>query len=556
VARTSRSRPGVTLLVFVAIIGLLYGLMALQNSWFPRLGLDLRGGTTITLTARNLDPAQGGAVDSNSLEQARTIIQNRVDSIGVGESEVSVSGANQIVVSVPNMQKQELIELVGQTAVLSFRMVYLAQTVAPPTDPSASPTTMPTGSGTPSGSANPSASATGTGTSPSATESATGNRRPAPALPTVPPAAAGTDIPDDQVLTWTPTDAEYQAFLAYTCDQPVEEKAAQPLVTCNEDGTEKFLLGPTMIDGADLSGATAGIPQGEVNWAVDLTFKPDAAQVFLEATTKLAQNSEPQNRFAIVLDGKSISEPTVSNAIPGGSAQITGNFNQGSATRLANLLKYGSLPLAFDISSVDTVSATLGGEQLEAGIIAGAIGLALVLLFAIAYYRGLFIVVAASLAIAAAMTYALMVLLGESMGFALSLPGIAGAIVAIGVTADSFIIYFERIRDEVREGRTIRSAVETGWHRAKHTIVIADSVSLLSAVVLFILAVGQVKGFAFTLGLTTVIDLAVVVFFTKPLMSLLARTKFFGGGHPLSGFDAGHLGVERLPGRARVGRTA
>lgn len=554
-ARTGRTRPLVTLLVFVAVIGLLYGVMAFSNSWQPRLGLDLRGGTTITLTARNLDPAQGGAVDGNSLEQARTIIQNRVDSIGVGESEVSVSGTNQIVVSVPNMQRQELIDLVGQTAVLSFRMVYLAQGVAPEPAPSGTPSGTPTGSTTPSGTPTSSTTPSGTPTS-SATGSATGNRRPAPNLPTVPPPAAGTDIPAEQTLSWQPTDAEYQKFLAYTCDQPVVEKARQPLVTCNEEKTEKFLLGPTMISGQDLSGATAGIPQNEVQWAVNLTFKPDAAKVFLDATTKLSTQQEPMNRFAIVLDGKSISAPTVSKPIPGGSAEITGNFNQGSAQRLANLLKYGSLPLAFDISSVDTVSATLGGEQLEAGIIAGAIGLGLVLLFAILYYRGLFIIVAASLAIAAALTYACMVLLGESMGFALSLPGIAGAIVAIGVTADSFIIYFERIRDEVREGRTLRSAVETGWNRAKHTIIIADAVSLLSAVILFILAIGQVKGFAFTLGLTTVIDLAVVVFFTKPMMTMLARSRFFGNGHPLSGLDARHLGVAKLPGRVRAGRAA
>lgn len=287
---------------------------------------------------------------------------------------------------------------------------------------------------------------------------------------------------------------------------------------------------------------------------VDLSFKQAAADMFGQATTKLSQQQEPQNRFAIVLDGKSISAPTVDEPIMGGSAMISGNFDQGSAQQLANVLKYGSLPLAFEISSVDTVSATLGGEQLEAGMIAGAIGLALVLLFAIAYYRGLFVVVAASLALAAASTYAVMVLLGASMGFALNLPGIAGAIVAIGVTADSFIIYFERIRDEVREGRTLRSAVTTGWLRARATIIIADSVSLLSAVVLFILAIGAVKGFAFTLGLTTLIDLAVVVFFTKPLMQVLSRTRFYGKGHRLSGLDARHLGVDDLPGRAGLVR--
>jgi preprotein translocase subunit SecD len=281
---------------------------------------------------------------------------------------------------------------------------------------------------------------------------------------------------------------------------------------------------------------------------VDLEFNAEGATLFEEATAALAAKPEPQNRFAIVLDAVSISAPSVSAAIPGGRAQIEGNFNQQSATELANVLKYGALPLAFDVSEVSNVSATLGGEQLRAGIIAGIIGLALVVLFCFAYYRGLGIVVVASLAVAGAITYAAIVLLGSSVGFALNLPGIAGAIVAIGVTADSFVIYFERIRDEVREGRSLRTAVETGWRRARQTILIADAVSMLSAIVLFILAIGSVKGFAFTLGLTTLIDVLVVFMFTKPLLTLLARTKFFGTGHRLSGLDPRHLGVQALPG--------
>src|SRR5690606_21926745 len=233
---------------------------------------------------------------------------------------------------------------------------------------------------------------------------------------------------------------------------------------------------------------------------------------------------EPQNRFAIVLDSEVVSAPTTVS-IPDGRARIEGNFTQATANELANILKYGALPLEFEVSSVDNVSATLGGEQLEAGIIAGIIGLLLVIAFAFLYYRGLAIVVVASVVVAAAITYALMVLLGSSVGFALNLPGIAGAIVAIGVTADSFVIYFERIRDEVRDGRSLRTSIETGWLRARQTVLIADAVSMLSAIILFILAIGAVKGFAFTLGLTTLIDVAVVFWFTKPLMSLLSRTK-------------------------------
>jgi preprotein translocase subunit SecD len=292
----------------------------------------------------------------------------------------------------------------------------------------------------------------------------------------------------------------------------------------------------------------AGIPQNNVNWVVNLEFNSEGGAAFEQATREISQKTEPQNRFAIVLDGVSISAPSVNEAIPGGRAEISGNFTQKSATELANVLKYGALPLAFDVSEVSNVSATLGGEQLRAGIIAGIVGLMLVIGYCFWYYRGLGIVVVASLGIAAILTYACVVLLGSSVGFALNLPGIAGIIVAIGITADSFVIFFERIRDEVREGRSLRTAVETGWRRARQTILIADTVSLLSALVLFVLAIGSVKGFAFTLGLTTLIDVVVVFLFTKPLMTLLARTKFFGGGHRLSGLDPEHLGVQALPG--------
>lgn len=555
-AAAPRSRPVLRLVTVLVVIALSYVLMATQNSWLPKLGLDLRGGTTILLTARNVDPDEGGSIASNSLDQARGIIQNRVDALGVGESEVTISGGNQIQVSVPNMQRQELIDTVGQTAVLQFRLVYLAQPVqAPMEQPSDEPSGEPSGEQSQEpgddGSDQPSDEP-----SDEPTDEASGNNRPAPQLPTVPPPSAGSedaDVPVEETLAWQPTEADYQKFLAYSCDQPREDFARQSLVTCNEDGTEKYLLGPTLIDGDQLSKASAGIPQGSVEWVVDLEFKSGGADLFGQATSQLSQQQSPMNRFAIVLDGVSISAPEVNEPITDGRAQISGNFNQNSAQQLANVLKYGSLPLAFEISSVDTVSASLGSEQLRAGLIAGAIGLALVLAYSILYYRGLFIVIAASLVIAAAMTYAMMVLLGEAMGFALNLPGIAGAIVAIGMTADSFIIYFERIRDEAREGRTLRSAVASGWRRARPTVIISDSVQLISAVILFILASGAVKGFAFTLGLTTVIDLIVVVFFTHPLMELLIRTRFFGKGHTLSGLDAHHLGVDRRP-RTRLAK--
>jgi preprotein translocase subunit SecD len=554
---TTTGHPGRTLIVLAVLVAGLITLMAVSGTWIPKLGLDLRGGTTITLTAKNTTGS--GTVDPNSLQLAKTIIQSRVDSLGVGESDVTTAGDNQIIVTVPNVQQDELVRLVGQTAVLRFRAVHAAEQVQPP-----APTPAPTAEPTPAPSAEPTAGSSETAQAPASESSAapspqssgSGNNKPLPALPTAPPVpldkacvpADGQGTPPDKALDWQPTEACQTAFAEFTCETKVTEVADQGLFACNQEKTEKYLLGPALIEGNQLSTAVAGIPQNNVNWVVNLEFNSEGAAAFEQATRELSQRSDPQNRFAIVLDGVSISAPSVNEAIPGGRAEISGNFTQKSATELANVLKYGALPLAFDVSEVNNVSATLGGEQLRAGIIAGIIGLALVVGYCFWYYRGLGIVVVASLGIAAILTYACVVLLGSSVGFALNLPGIAGIIVAIGITADSFVIFFERIRDEVRDGRSLRTAVETGWRRARQTILIADTVSLLSALVLFVLAIGSVKGFAFTLGLTTLIDVVVVFLFTKPLMTLLARTKFFGGGHRLSGLDPEHLGVQALPG--------
>ncbi len=551
-ATTTTGHPGRTLIVLAVLIAGLITLMAVSKTWMPKLGLDLRGGTTITLTAENTSGS--GTVDPNSLQLAKQIIQNRVDSLGVGESEVTTAGDRQLIVTVPNVQRDELVRLVGQTAVLRFRAVYAAEQVTPPPEPTpeatGSPTEQPTATPTPG--STPTAS---TSVAPEPTETKS-NRKPLPALPTAPPQppdkaclpADGKGTPPDQAIDWQPSETCQAAFAEFSCGALVNDIADRALFACDRENTEKYLLGPTLIEGDQLATASAGIPANDVNWVVDLEFDAEGATIFEDATRALASRSEPQNRFAIVLDGASISAPSVKQAIPGGRAQIEGNFNQKTATELANVLKYGALPLAFDVSEVNNVSATLGGEQLRAGIIAGIIGLALVVLFCFAYYRGLGIVVVASLGVAGILAYASVVLLGSSVGFALNLPGIAGLIVAIGITADSFVIYFERIRDEVREGRSLRTAVETGWRRARQTILIADTVSMLSALILFILAIGSVKGFAFTLGLTTLIDVLVVFMFTKPLVTLLARTRFFGGGHRLSGLDPDHLGVQALPG--------
>ncbi|MDN5571266.1 MAG: protein translocase subunit SecD [Propionibacteriaceae bacterium] len=556
----NRQRPLRTLIIFFAFMAALFAIMALSGAWAPKLGLDLRGGTTITLTARNVTGA--GAVDAASLEQARTIIQQRVDSIGVGESEVATVGNNQVQVSVPNVAPAQLQEMVGQTAQLFFRPVHseeAVQAAVQPTDPA---TTAAPGDGTaPADTAAPADTTAPADGTPTDETSPAVNRRPAPGLPT--PAAtprptepAAVQPTTEEALAWTPTSQDLADYAAFTCGDEFPDVTDQPLITCDREGTAKYLLGPVLLSGDMLSNAQAGIPQGQVSWVVNLQFNDVGTGIFSTVSTDLVAKTPPQNQFAVVLDSQVITAPRMNQAIPNGQAQISGDFNQQSATDLANVLRYGALPLAFDLSEVSNVSPTLGGEQLSAGLVAGAIGLILVLGYAVLYYRALSVVVIGSLAVAAVLTYQFMVLLGEGMGFALNLPGIAGVIVAIGMTADSFIIFFERIRDEVREGRSLRSAIETGWLGSRKTILIADAVSLLSAVVLFILAIGSVKGFAFTLGLTTLIDIAVVFWFTKPLVTLLGRTRYFGEGRRFSGFEPDHLGATgRSPLRRRVAAT-
>ena len=551
----THQHPLRTLLIFGACVIALYAIMAINNIWTPKLGLDLRGGTTITLTAANVSGS--GAVDKTSLELARTIIQQRVDSIGVGESQVTTSGDTQIIVAVPNVAPDKLNEMVGQTAQLYFRPVNtIAASPVPAATASPSAGATPAAGATPSAGATPTSDATASGPSASPTP----NRRPLPMLPTLPPTPRPTVAADKQPTTaeamaWTPTPQDQAEFEAYKCGDPspTPDITDQPLITCDRAGQTKFLLGPVILKGSQLTSASAGIPQGQVAPIVALQFNAEGATIFEQATKALVAKTSPQNAFAIVLDSKVISYPEINplktpNGIAGGGAEISGSFTMASAQDLANVLKYGALPLSFVLSEQNTVSPTLGGEQLHAGIIAGLIGLALVVIYSLIYYRALAVVVVSSLALAAAITYAFMVLLGQAMGFALNLPGIAGAIVAIGVTADSFIIYFERIRDEVRDGRTLRTSIETGWLGSRKTIVIADAVSILAAVVLFVLAMGAVKGFAFTLGLTTLIDVAIVFFFTKPLVTLLGRTKYFGEGRRFSGFEPDHMGARRRPG--------
>ncbi|TDE92463.1 protein translocase subunit SecD [Occultella glacieicola] len=397
-------------------------------------------------------------------------------------------------------------------------------------------------------------------------------------------AMTASDTNGDGVLsdepTAEPTSASDQAwiteqltydFYMLDCTDPANlvggggDDPDAPLVACADDGTAKYILGPMEIAGTEISSASSGLQVTESgtvtnDYVVNIEFTSEGGEKFATVTERLAspeQQANGTNRFAMVLDGLVISAPSVTEKIPSGEAQISGSsanpFTRDQATALANQLNFGALPITFEVQSEEQISATLGTEQLERGLLAGLIGLILVVIYSLIQYRGLAVVTVASLVVAGSLVYGVIAMLSWVQGYRLSLPGVAGLIVAIGITADSFIVYFERIRDEVREGRRLDAAVEEGWKRARRTILASDAVNLLAAIVLYFLAVGGVRGFAFTLGLTTIIDLIVVMLFTHPMVQLLTRTKFFGEGHRLSGLDPEHLGatVSAYKGRGR-----
>ncbi len=558
-------RPGRTLLVLAVIGALLGGWMLVSGVNTPRLGLDLQGGTTVTLQPSVADGATGDITDE-SIDQAVQIIQDRVNAFGVSEAEVTAQGSGSeavIVVSVPGVTQSDLVELVGRTARLSFRPVLQVASGAPTPQPSPSPSPtkkkpgqkqdqQPEGVSSGDPSANPTANGAAlprvdkTATpSPKASDSPSPSVTESPSPTPSPSASPSTPAQPDAALL--------QQFQELDCSKPakagagVVTDATKPIAACDETGAAKYLLEPVAVDGADIDGASAVLPQNSTSWAVSLSFDGKGTKQFADTTTRLFGQTPPTDQFAIVLDGVVISAPQVNEPILGGTAQITGSFTQQEATDLATVLKYGALPLAFEVGEQQTVSPSLGSDQLRGGLIAGALGLLLVVVYLLVYYRALALVAVASLVIAALLTYGSVVLLGETIGFTLTLAGVAGLIVAIGITADSFIVYFERIRDEVRDGRSLRVALETGWARARRTIVAADFISIIAAVVLYLLSVGGVRGFAFSLGLTTVIDLLVVFMFTKPIISLLARTKFFNSGSKWSGLSPERLGAKARP---------
>ncbi|MFG2575296.1 protein translocase subunit SecD [Streptomyces sp. NPDC048481] len=564
---SAQSKPWRSLaLILIAIVGLTGGMFASGHTT-PRLGIDLAGGTSITLEAK---ADQGSAINKANMDTAVDIMNRRVNGLGVSEAEVQTQGNRNIIVNIPKgTNSEEAQQQVGTTAKLYFRPVLAQQATGPAATPSPSTSASGGASASPSTSASPSASASATGekatssTSPSASATSQGRAvtdgLKADGTPSASASAKAGSSPSPSAKpsggASTGADAALQAkFAALDCsDKAARTKAGEgvkpdvPTVACGEVDKVwyKYLLGPAAVDGTDVKKAQAVFDtQGAAGWQVNMNFTGKGSKKFATITGQLAQNQQPQNEFAIVLDGDVVSSPYVQNAITGGQAQISGSFKQEEAQSLANMLSYGALPLSFQTQSVTTVTAALGGDQLHAGLLAGAIGLALVVLYLVVYYRGLSLIAMASLLVSAALTYVLMALLGPAIGFALNLPAVCGAIVAIGITADSFIVYFERVRDEIREGRTLRPAVERAWPRARRTILVSDFVSFLAAAVLFVVTVGKVQGFAFTLGLTTVLDVVVVFFFTKPLMTLIARRKFFASGHKWSGLDPKGLGAK------------
>ncbi|MFE9370840.1 protein translocase subunit SecD [Streptomyces sp. NPDC006711] len=564
-AAGGQSRPGRALAFILIAMVALTGGMFISHTTTPRLGIDLAGGTSITLKAK-AEPGQESAINKKNMDTAVQIMNRRVNGLGVTEAEVQTQGSDNIIVNIPKgTNSEQARQQVGQTAKLYFRPVLTAQPTAAPT-PSASPSG--TGKATPSGAPSatgkpaPNASAKGTPNAGKPSSGSTPQGRAltdalkAPGSPTPGASKPASPAPDPSA-SGDAAAAKLQAqFAALDCStREARSKAGQgakssePTVACDKDGAEKYILGPAEVDGTDVSKSQAVINQNG-QWIVQMDFTSGGSKKFAAITGKLSQQQYPNNRFAIALDNQVVSAPTVSSTLSG-SAEISGNFNQTSAQDLANVLSYGALPLSFQEQSVTTVTAALGADQLHAGLIAGAIGLALVIIYLVAYYRGLATIAILSLVVSAILTYTIMTLLGPGIGFALNLPAVCGAIVAIGITADSFIVYFERIRDEIREGRTLRPAVERAWPRARRTILVSDFVSFLAAAVLFIVTVGKVQGFAFTLGLTTLLDVVVVFLFTKPVMTLLARRKFFAGGHPWSGLDPKRLGAKPPLRRAR-----
>ena len=519
----------------------------------PKLGIDLQGGTRVTLTARTPD---GSRPSRDALSQAQQIISARVNGLGVSGSEVVVDGDN-LIITVPGNDGSEARNL-GQTARLFIRPVRNSMPAqgAEPKPPAHQPAgAPPPGQQVPSAQPAPSGQPAPPG-KPGA-QPRPYPRDPPPPAPPAPPAPspappangapAGDAPPADepapadprkdlaeriaQEKKWRQNTSQYiqmvaLQFEASRCDKKDilagNDDPTLPLVACSTDHKAAYLLGPSIISGDQIQDASSGMNTHGIGYVVDVQFKSAASNTWADFTA-----AHIGTQTAFTLDSQVVSAPMIQEAIPGGRTQITGGdppFTASTARQLANVLKYGSLPLSFESSEAQTVSATLGLTSLRAGLFAGAIGLVLVLLYSLVYYRVLGLLTALSLTASGAMVFAILVLLGRYINYTLDLAGIAGLIIGIGTTADSFVVFFERIKDEIREGRSFRSAVPRGWVRARKTIVSGNAVTFLAAAVLYFLAIGQVKGFAFTLGLTTILDLVVVFLVTWPLVYLASKS--------------------------------
>jgi preprotein translocase subunit SecD len=599
---------------FAVLLGLfvvLYGIVFWPHQpRTPKLGLDLQGGAQVILKAQTLN---GKAPSKSSLDQARQIITKRVNGLGVSSAEVVTQGNDRIVVSVPGASANDIKD-VGGTALLQFRPLLpiidssgQEQQSIPVTPPgTTSPSGSATGSASPSGSAtakptgsapatakpassSPSAhgrvvprtagqsvaNAAGAAASPSSTPTPSGSATPgASTSPSASPSGsvAANNGPIDQwkVVGFTPpstpeavralsADKKQQLFAAiqsWPCSSKIKplDVPEKPIITCDDNNTTKYLLGPVIVKGTEVKTAAAiapGAVPGQFTWTVNVDLKPSGQSKWASYTGKHNEASTPgdiANVVADTLDSKVIVASTIQSTITG-TTQITGNFSQDSATNLANSLKYGALPLSFNQQAAVSISPTLGTDQLKAGMLAGGIGLVLVVVYSLLYYRALGLVTIASLVVSGGLTYAMLVILGKQIGFTLTLAGIAGFIVAVGITADSFVVFFERIKDEVHEGRTARVAIPRAWERARRTILSADTVSFLAAATLYYFAAGDVKGFAFTLGMSTILDLVVVFLFTHPLVSLFSRSAAFGSARftGLSNVRAGGIATREEP---------
>ncbi|MBD3688756.1 protein translocase subunit SecD [Nanchangia anserum] len=534
----------------------------------PALALDLEGGTQLILAPKvNAEAGGRGTLSDEDMTQAIDIIRQRVDASGVAEAEITSQGSRNIVVSLPGNPSEETLDLVRQSAELNFRSVLA---VGSPQSAYAAAVAQAKSSD-----ANADVSALGDAASYAKTQADINHD----GVIEDKPASTPKDSSDDAWIT----ERVIEQYLALDCTNKAAREGGDsgdpkaPLVTCDKQGTQKYILSPVDVRGAEITsaqGTAATNDQGQATggWQVTLEFSKTGAKQFAQVSKRLYEFRQSQqtsavtgmpdsqkNQFAIVLDGIVISAPGIVDPILNGQARISGDFTRTEATTLANQLQFGSLPLNFEVQQEQQISATLGADQLRWGVIAGLIGLILIVFYMVWQYRGLAIVSVGSLVIAAALAYLAIALLSWSMGYRLSLAGVAGIIISIGTTADSFIVYFERIRDEVRDGRPLRSAVAEGWVRARRTILTSDAVNLLAALVLYFLAVSGVQGFAFTLGVMTIIDLIVIFLFTHPMMALLIKLRFFGEGHRLSGLDPEHLGATKrtyaYAGRGQVRRV-